>query len=158
MCSTEVVHNYTAFPVSVTGKGVTTQNASIEKGLGDEWKVGCFTHRDNFNRSTIISGHMCTSQLSETLWLMFVFLGVCMMTSPNGNIFRATGFCEGNHRPPVVSPHKSQSCRALIFSLICAWINGEAKNRDSGVLIRHRAHYDVTVMYICISLCAWVPA
>ena len=32
-------------------------------------------------------------------------------------------FVRGIHRSPVNSPHKSQWRRALMFSLICAWIN-----------------------------------
>ena len=47
---------------------------------------------------------------------------------------------------PVNSPHKGQWRGALIFSLICAWINGWVNNREAGDLRRHRAHYDVTVM------------
>ena len=35
---------------------------------------------------------------------------------------------------------------ALMFSLICAWINGWVNNREAGDLKRHHAHYDVTVM------------
>ena len=35
---------------------------------------------------------------------------------------------------------------ALIFSLICAWTNGWANNRNSVDLRRHRPHYDVTVI------------
>ena len=37
---------------------------------------------------------------------------------------------------------------ASVWSLICAWTNGWANNRDTdnGNLRRHRAHYDVTVM------------
>ena len=34
----------------------------------------------------------------------------------------------------------------LMFSLIYAWINGWANNREAGDLRRHRAHLDVTVM------------
>ena len=67
-----------------------------------------------------------------------------MMTSSNGDIFRVTGhLCEeftGN------SPHKGQWRRALMFSLICVWINGWVNNREAGDLRRHRAHYDVIVM------------
>ena len=33
-------------------------------------------------------------------------------------------FVRGIHRSPVNSPHKGQWCWALIFSLICVWING----------------------------------
>ena len=50
------------------------------------------------------------------------------------------------HRSPVNSPHKGQWCGALMFSLICAWMNGWVNNRETGDLRRHHAHYDVTVM------------
>ena len=58
-------------------------------------------------------------------------------------------FVRGIHRSPVNSPHKGQWRRggALMFSLICAWINGWVNNREAGDLRRHHAHYDVTVMW-----------
>ena len=34
---------------------------------------------------------------------------------------------------------------ALMFSLICVWINDWVNNREAGDLRRHRAHYDVIV-------------
>ena len=52
----------------------------------------------------------------------------------------------GIHRVPVNSPHKGQWRGALMFSLICVWINGWVNNREAGDLRRYRAHYDVTVM------------
>ena len=54
--------------------------------------------------------------------------------------------CAGNS--PVIGefPAQSQWHRALMFSFICAWINGWVNNREAGDLRRHRAHYDVTVM------------
>ena len=54
--------------------------------------------------------------------------------------------CTGIHRPPVNSPQKVQWLGALMFSLICAWINGWVSNGAAGDLRRHRAHYDPTVM------------
>ena len=50
--------------------------------------------------------------------------------------------------PPVTggSPHRGQWYGALMFSLICAWRNGWANNRDACDLRRHRAHYHVIVM------------
>ena len=70
-----------------------------------------------------------------------------MMTSSNGNLFRVTGhFLWEIHRSPVNSPHKSQWREALLFSLICAWINGWVNTREAGDLRRNRAHYDVTIM------------
>ena len=52
----------------------------------------------------------------------------------------------GIHRSPVNSPHKGQWRGALIFSLICVWINGWVNNREAGDLRRYRAYYDVIVM------------
>ena len=71
-----------------------------------------------------------------------------MMTSSYGNIFRVTGWplVWGIHRSPVNSPHKGQWRRALMFSLIWAWTNSWANNREACDLRRQRAHYDVTVM------------
>ena len=53
-------------------------------------------------------------------------------------------FVRGINRSPVVSPHKSQWRGAVMFSLICAW--KKWSNKQSSDLIRHRAHYDVTVI------------
>ena len=60
-------------------------------------------------------------------------------------------FVLGIHRWPVNSTHKGQLRRALMFSLICAWINGWVNNREAGDLRRHQAHYDVTVKLFVIS-------
>ena len=54
-------------------------------------------------------------------------------------------FVRGIQRSPVNSPHKGQWRRALMFSVIYAWINGWANNREAGDLRRHRVHYDVIV-------------
>ena len=50
------------------------------------------------------------------------------------------------HRSPVNAPHKGQRRGALMFSLICAWINNWVNNRKAGDLRRNHAHYDVIVM------------
>ena len=55
-------------------------------------------------------------------------------------------FVRGIHRSPVNSPHKGQWRGALMFSLICGWINDWANNREAGDLRRYRAHYDVIIM------------
>ena len=54
-------------------------------------------------------------------------------------------FVWGIHRPPVNSPPKGQWRGALMFSLICAWINDWVNNSEADDLVRHRAHYDITV-------------
>ena len=55
-------------------------------------------------------------------------------------------FVRGIHRSPVNSPHKGQWRGALMFTLICARINGWVNNCEAGDLRRNRAHYDVIVM------------
>ena len=55
-------------------------------------------------------------------------------------------FVRGIHRSPVNFPHKGQWRRALMFSLICVWINDWVNNRGAGDLRRYRSHYDVIVM------------
>ena len=57
-------------------------------------------------------------------------------------------FMRGIHRSPVNYPRKGQWRTALMFSLICAWINGWVNNRGAGDWWRHRAHYDVNVVLL----------
>ena len=59
-------------------------------------------------------------------------------------------FVRGIHRSPVNSPHKGQWRGALMFSLICVWINGWISNGEAGDLRRYHAHYDVTVMFFSV--------
>ena len=65
-------------------------------------------------------------------------------------------FCAGNSPVPVNSPHKGQWRGALMFSLICVWINGWVNNREAGDWRRHRGHYDVNIM-VPISLHLFCP-
>ena len=65
------------------------------------------------------------------------------MTSSNGNIFRVTGHLCVEF---TGEQHKGQWRGALMFSLICVWINGWVNNGEAGDLRRYRAHYAVTVM------------
>ena len=69
-------------------------------------------------------------------------------------------FVRGIHRSTVNSPHRGQWRRALVFSLICVWINGWVHKREAGDLRRYRAHYDVIVMFIWYGIgqaIAWWP-
>ena len=72
---------------------------------------------------------------------------ISMMTSSNGNISALLALRMGNSRSLVDSPHRSQWRGALVFSLTCAWTNGCANNLDVDDLWRHRAHYDITVIF-----------
>ena len=89
--------------------------------------------------------------LQQTIGTILVH--AAMMTTSNGNFFRVTGhLCEENHRSPVISRYKGPWRGALMFSLICIWINGWVKNREAGDLRRHRIHYDVTVIFCTVPL------
>ena len=53
-----------------------------------------------------------------------------------------------NSTVPVNSPRKGQWRGALMFSLICVWMNDWVNNREAGDLRRYRTHYDVIVMVV----------
>ena len=54
--------------------------------------------------------------------------------------------CAGEFNGSRWIPRKGQWRGALMFSLICVWINGWLNNREACDLRRYRAHYDVIVM------------
>ena len=73
-----------------------------------------------------------------------------IMTSSNRNIFHWP-FVRGIHQWSLDSPHKGKWRRALMFSLMCTWTNGEANNGIAGDLRRHNVHVTLlteTVMII----------
>ena len=68
-------------------------------------------------------------------------------------------FVWGIHRSPVNSPHEGQWHGALMFSLICTWINGWVNNSEAGDLRRRRAHYDlILVNDRVLDTCFWQKA
>ena len=75
-----------------------------------------------------------------------------MMTSSNGNIFRVIGLLWGEFTGhQLISLKKGQWRGALMSFFICAWTSAWVNNRDAGDLRRHRAHYDVTVIFYTFS-------
>ena len=104
---------------------------------------------------------------------------VSMMTSTNGNIFRVTDPLWGESTGHWCdSPHKGQSRGALMFSLICAWINGWAnkagaddlatsshslRRQTNGLALPHCFDMLLTALhriscielYICIKIDIW---
>ena len=62
------------------------------------------------------------------------------------HFFALLALSAGNSPVTGEFPSQNQWCRALMFSLICAWINGWANNRESGDLRRHHVHNNVTAM------------
>ena len=57
-------------------------------------------------------------------------------------------FCVGNSPTTGEFLPKGQWRRALMFSLICVWINSWVNNHESVGLRRHQAHYDVILMFM----------
>ena len=55
-----------------------------------------------------------------------------------------------NGLSPVNSPHKGQWRGALMFCLICTYLNGWVNTCEAGDLRRYCAHYDAIVMIIVI--------
>ena len=71
-----------------------------------------------------------------------------MMPSSNGNISALQALYVWNWRETGDFPSQRpyQWRRALMFSLICVWINCWVWNREAGHLRHHRAHNDILVM------------
>ena len=70
-----------------------------------------------------------------------------MITSSNGNIFHVAGHLCGKFTSYRWFSRTKASGRALMFSLICTWINRSVNNREAGGLRCRHAHYDVIVMF-----------
>ena len=80
-------------------------------------------------------------------------LKLYMMTSSNGNIFHITGLLCGEFTGHRWIPLTKASDTELWCCLWSApWINNWVNNRKAGDLRRHRAHYDVIVMYMLLQL------
>ena len=137
-------------------------------------KWHCTDANENFSPSSSLLVRIMCKVCMQTASISFIYAMKCaivthcdspwipqrvifMMTSSNGNIFRATGhLCgeftgelRGIHRSPVNSPHKGQWRGAFVFLLICVGINDWINNLEAGDLRRHLGHYDVNVMFIC---------
>ena len=110
------------------------------------WNVdGSFNVRLNKLRNTQSRGRWI-----EICWLLFDVIIMCYDYDDVikwKHFRRHWAFVWGIHRQPVNCSQKGQWREALIFSLICAWTNGWANNRDAGDLRRHRVYYDVTVVW-----------
>ena len=99
--------------------------------------------------SMIKSTHITDILLSRGVLLQFVSTGGCHDDVITWKHFpRYWPFVWRIHRSPVNSPHKGQWPGALMFSLICVWINDWVNNGEAGDLRRYRIHYDVTVMVL----------
>ena len=100
---------------------------------------------------TVVSHRLCMIakwSLDYRYWLIAYLGPLFMMKSSNGNIFRVTGnLCREFIGHRWHSSHKGQWRGPLMFSFICSWINASVNNGEAGDWRRHRAHYDVILMY-----------
>ena len=126
--------------------GIFTTQMIPAPGLGNR----CVRMRNEFTQLKMSTSGTpgsgapkCILEGSQCNTLNYVCSRVIMMTPSNGNIFHVPGPLCGEF---TNSPHKRQWRGVLMFSFICAWINGWVKNREAVDLRRHRTHYDVIVM------------
>ena len=85
-------------------------------------------------------GLLCNTWWRHQMETFSALLAICVVKSP----------------VPGEFPHKGQWRGALMFSLICAWINGWVNNKEAGDLRRYRAHYEVAVMISMIIIVKWL--
>ena len=125
-------------------------NANLEYWGGDSISQKTFYRKI----SQCPEGARSVVRIVQLLWnLAYCSRSACQFQSHDDVINwkhfpRYWPFVRGIHRWPVNSPHKVQWRGALMFSLICAWINYWVNNLEAGDLIRHCAHYDVIVIVI----------
>ena len=86
-------------------------------------------HLNFENRSMLIS-YMCIMNTMIDKWRY----GYAWWRHQMEPFLRYCPFVRGIHRSPVNSLHKGQWRGALMFSLICAWINGWVNNGGAGDL------------------------
>ena len=104
-----------------------------------------------FSSTCLIGNHFSSSEVSTDWHNLGVTCHICELWHDDVikwiHFPRYWPFVRGIHRSTVNSPLKGQWRGALMFSLICGWINGWVNNREAGDLRRYRSHYDVTVMH-----------
>ena len=101
----------------------------------------------------LVRWHLYIEPIQTILWWVINIIVADATTPCHDDVIkwkhfpRYWPFVRGIHRSPVNSPHKGQWRGALMFSLICVWINDWVNNREASDLRRYHAHYDVIVMY-----------
>ena len=92
----------------------------------------------------------CNTMTESDLYKFLLFgFSPFMMTSSNGNIFCVTGPLCGEFTGHRWLPLTKASDAELWYYLWSQpWINSWVNNREAGDLRRHRAHYDVIVIFL----------
>ena len=118
-------------------------------GATSDDKVGIMITLDCYFKTSSENATVCVMTV-HNLWI-YRQLRTTWWRHQMTTFFALLALCAGNS--PVTSevPSKVQWRGALMFSLICAWINGWINSREAGDLRRHRAHYDVIVMTTVIT-------
>ena len=99
-----------------------------------------------FVRLIYVLVHRITKTTNSYLIHRIMAWYIAMMTSSNGNVFRATGHLCGEFTDPHEFPAQRPVTRSFVVFFVCVWINDWVNNREAGDLRCYRAHYDVTVM------------
>ena len=138
---------WTLLATSISQKGVShitsRTRLQFDGGAKWHWPVDChFTC--NFSEISCYSIHPFKVKLGEMLF------NVHDDVIKWKHFPRNWPFVWGIHRSPVNSLHKGPWRVALMFSLICVWINDRVNNREAGDLRRYRAHYDVIEMLVSV--------
>ena len=116
-------------------------------------KLSCACHRIDLSNYTLRRKNMYTLTYQINFWQMLRYAIVMMWNKTMYLYCFHDDAIKWKYFPRsrLDSPYKVQWRGALMFSLICAWINGWANNRDAGDLIHHGTHYDVIVIHTALT-------
>ena len=118
--------------------------------IGTEAIIGLSQFHWNYHEECAKNGPLLYNKTQQSVSRVHNFTILAtycnIMTSSNGKNSALLALLSLYSPVTQETPHKSQWRRALMFSLICAWTNGWANNRNAGDLRRHRAHHGVTVL------------
>ena len=106
--------------------------------------IGSIHHR---RRRSLLSGIYSKLLVAKETLKKTQYCVSCWVCTVHDDVIKFSALlalCAGEF--PANSPHKCQWRGALVFSLICAWINAWINNRKTGDLRRHHARDDVIVM------------
>ena len=134
--------------IDIINKGCMPCFGSIKNSLGSSYRIRfltCIHHRR-------IYCLWCMWTAISLIWAQLCV--ICYTYSYHDDVIKWKHFppywpfVRVIHRSPVNYPHKGQWREALMFSMICACLNGWVNNREAGDLRRHLAYYDVIVMLL----------
>ena len=102
--------------------------------------------KNEIKKGDISMNGMCAPVSKQQIWQVHHYVTKLWWRHQMETFPRHWPFARGIHRWPVNSSHKGQWRGAVMFSLICTWINGWVNDLEADDLRRHCTHYDVIVM------------